>query len=480
MIKEKLMKALKTAAADYNNGLGADMAVACAAEAWDFNEKQAERLTEMFNTAVALNKQAGEDPTGSCELADKGKVIDILFDRCSGGVRKSASASTHGSTSEYSFYSSDPDRTNPSIEARESGMKSVVKQASHADDVPDGLDLSKASIYKIINEKIAMIRSAAEAADDVARCLKMDADRGASKIAKAIEDSFSAPWLADMFKAACKFENALKGVSEYSTKVAESDGGEFARMNVFDASPVDGLLKDAEEIENCLSRIPEYERKRDEYLSKAADAESELKEILGLKEEVKSESISDFFNAGAVKAALSKEAAPAKGVGNDDASTVVKLAKMIRESGVSSEEIGKLAEDLEKDAAPLSMITPVQIQGGDAISALSKGKSIPEERELLLNVRRSILLSDLLTNDPIIRDSDPNDIIEAYKTMIMTSPRVSLDKAQVRSFLRSAANSVAISPSDAKIISDVDRGVAISNVERLTHLDSSIKDSNKA
>ena len=62
----------------------------------------------------------------------------------------------------------------------------------------------------------------------------------------------------------------------------------------------------------------------------------------------------------------------------------------------------------------------------------------------------------------------------------MASPRVSLDKAQVRSVLRAAANSVAISPADVKIISDVDRGVAISNVERLTALDSSIKDSNIA
>ena len=63
--------------------------------------------------------------------------------------------------------------------------------------------------------------------------------------------------------------------------------------------------------------------------------------------------------------------------------------------------------------------------------------------------------------------------------MVMTSPRVSLDKAQVRSFLRSAVNSIAISPADAKVISDVDRGVAMSNIERLTSLDSSIKDSNR-
>jgi len=62
--------------------------------------------------------------------------------------------------------------------------------------------------------------------------------------------------------------------------------------------------------------------------------------------------------------------------------------------------------------------------------------------------------------------------------MVMTSPRVSLDKAQVRAFLRSAVNSVAISPSDAKVLADVDEGVSLSNIDRLTAMDSSIKDSN--
>ena len=62
--------------------------------------------------------------------------------------------------------------------------------------------------------------------------------------------------------------------------------------------------------------------------------------------------------------------------------------------------------------------------------------------------------------------------------MVMTSPRVSLDKAQARAFLRSAVNSVAISPADAKIIADVDKGMSLSNIDKLTAMDSSIKDSN--
>ena len=62
--------------------------------------------------------------------------------------------------------------------------------------------------------------------------------------------------------------------------------------------------------------------------------------------------------------------------------------------------------------------------------------------------------------------------------MVMSSPRVSLDKSQVRAFLRSAVNSVAISPADAKVLGDVDKLTAWANVDQLTHRDSSIKDSN--
>ena len=325
-----------------------------------------------------------------------------------------------------------------------------------------------------------MLKSASEAADEVVRGLKIEAEQGVVKIAKAIEDPFADQRMADMFKAACKSENALKSVSEYSTKVAESDGGEYAKAYVFDASLVEDLLKVAEEVEGNIASIPEYEKKREFYATKAAEAEKALKDILGLTTVEKKASIADFFNAGAVKPVKKAESAPANGETGDDASTVLKIASLIKESGVSAAEVGRLAEDLEKDAAPMTLITPVQLQGGDAIDALSRGKSIPAERQILLNVRRSILLADLMSNDPIIRDADPDDITQAYKTIVMTAPRVSLDKAQVRAFLRSAANSVAISPSDAKVISDVDRGVAMSNVERLTSLDSSIKDSNKA
>lgn len=474
MIKEKLMDALKKAAEHYNGGMGANAAVAKAAEDADFNEKQAERLTEMFNTALAIDKERDKvDPAGTCELACKEAVAKILLDGC--GQKKEASAVDP----DYSFYSGVPEWTNGTIEARRKGRMSMMKAASAGDEsVPDELNVSQRSLYKIIEGQIDMLKTASSAADDVVRNLKIEIEQESIKIAKAIESPFADPELADMFKAACNGENAVKCVSEYSTKVAESDGGRFSKMHVFDSTKVDELLKSAETIESDMAQIKEYERKRDFYMSKAAEAQEEMLEAVGLKKAGEEEhvGIADMFRGVQKKAGSGDEKVDADAT-KSDADICVKIAKLIRESDTSSESVAKLAEELEKDAAP-RLLWNVSPSVEDTHEALTKFPGIDSENKRLLNVRRSILLADLMSNDPIIRDADPNVVAEAYKTMVMTSPRVSLDKSQVRAFLRSAVNSVAISPADAKIIADVDKGMSLSNIDRLTAMDSSIKDSN--
>ena len=478
MIKEKLMMALKTAASEYNSGLGADAAVAKAAKDADFNEKQAERLTEMFNTLVVLNKEKdASDPTGTCELASKEKVAMLLVKDC--GTQKVASAPA----TDYSFYASTPRKTNLTIEARATGVGAVVKAASAPhEEIPEPLKVSQRSLYKVIEGQIATIKSAAAAADDVVRNLKIEIEQNAVKIAKAIEAYDAPPQFADLFKAACAGKKAVELVAEYSTKVAESDGGTYARLQVFDAEPIEHLLKIAEAIESDSAAIAEYERKRDHYLAKAAEAEQEMRDAVGLgKEASVGASLADLFR-GVQKTVKAADTAPAEEL--SDSALCVKIAELIRETGVSADEVARLAEDFDKEAAAHKeaapkmtwMVQPPSVS--DAHEALVKLPGVDNERKRIMNVRRSILLADLMANDPIIRDADPNMVTDAYKTMVMTSPRVSLDKAQVRAFLRASVNSVAISPNDAKVIADVDKGISLSNVDRLTARDSSIKDSN--
>ena len=491
MIKEKLMEALKVAAADYNGGTGANAAVAKAAEAADFNEHQTERLVEMFNTLAAINKEKdASDPTGSCELASKNDVIKMLL-QGEGSMSKAASASDSSPSNDdpfrYSFYSGVPEKTNRSIEARNSGLSTMCKAASAEEPLAKELDISQRSLYKVISEKIDFLKSASAAADDVARTMRMEIDSSAIKIAKAIEDPFANPELADMFKAACSKKSA-EIVGEYSTKVADSNGGKFASLAVFDSSSVDDLLKVASEMDDYLVKIPEYEKKRDFYMSKASEYEDAMKEILGFGHSKKAStvSIADFYSPDSVlkkagdKGSDNQPEESGKSKSREsDASLSVKIAELIRKSGVSSDEVARLACDLEKDAAGSNLMAMLSVSPGDAVDALKAQDGLSGETRLLQNIERGLILDDLMANDPILRDADPNTVAEVYKSIIKSSPRISLDKALVRSVLRSAVNSVAVSPADAKILTDVDKGIALSNVERLTNLDSSVKDSNR-
>lgn len=414
MIKEKLMKALKAAAADYNGGMSANAAVVKAAEEADFNDKQAERLVEMFNTLAALNKERdADDPTGACELASKEAVAKMLVDGC--GNEKKASAA---SAPDYSFYSSSPERTNRTIEARKSGLESMTKAAfAVEDDVPEELKVSQRSLYKSIEANISQLKQAAAAADDVARNLRMEIDRDAVKVAKAIEAHDADPELADLFKAACEHKTAVSLVSEYSTKVAESDGGRFARMHVFDADKAEDLLKVAGEIEANSAMVSYYEGRRDFFMGKAAEAENEIREAVGIE------------------------------------ST----------GGKAGESLSDMLVQTEKSAAGVIFSVPA----ADKISAISdtvspSGKMQDEERRLV-NERMSIILDKLMTEDPILRDADPNEVASAYKALAMTSPRTALVEAAATAAVRNAVNSVAISPADIKVFTDADRGIAGSN-----------------
>ena len=477
MLKDKLMDSLKIAAANYNSGTSANVAVAKAAEDADFNEKQAERLVEMFNTLAALNKeQDKEDPTGNCELASKEAVVKMLINGCE---TKKAAAYDDPYSHDYSFYDVTPQKTNCTIEAKDQGHRVFFKSASFNDGaIPEELRVSQRSLYKIIEGKIDHLRKTAAAADDVIRNLRLDINSNVVKIAKAIEDPFADNSLADMFKAACKNKKVLDLVSEYSTKVAESAGGEYSSLNVFNSSAIDDLLTIANHVEKEASEISNYESKRDYYNKQAELAEEEMRDAIGLHKAA-THSLCEMVSAP-IKSratAIIDKRENLKQSNDIDVDFCTKVASLIRESEATPDSISNIGEMLEKDAAPrLEFQVPNIPDWHDALIKMPGG--IDGKEKKLLNVRRSMILADLMTNDPIIRDADPNTVVESYKTIVMASPRVSLDKAQVRAFLRSAVNSVAVSPSDVKTIADVDKGISFANVDRLTLRDSSIKDSN--
>ena len=479
MIKDRLMKALKIAVGFYNGGEGADASVAKAADEFDFNEAQTERLVEMFNTAATLNKEKDEsDPTGSCELADKKKVCSLLLNSdCS---EKKASCDVDVPFAAYDFYQSTPKKTNSTIDAINRGAGEMCKAAS-SEEEDDALSrMSGKYICKLLFDKIDIVKRAAASADDAARCIKFEIDRKIDKIASEIDGVGVDRDLVDMFKVACAHDDVVKAVSSVSRRLANSDGGRFAKVAVFDSSKIDGALKLADDIKDLMSKIPECEKARDFYLAKSAEARDKAMECLGYSSR-SCNTLADMFTPSNITQKKA-EAEPAAPKVDTSADMSVKLASILMESCSDHKEVVKIAEMLEKEAAKASDMVGIP-SVSDMHDALVGGNGLPYEDEAVLNMRRSVILADLMSNDPIIRDADPAVVTEAYKTMVMTAPRVSLDKAQARAFLRTAANSVAISPNDAKVLADVDYGVSRSNsldaLGRLSMIDSSIKDSNR-
>jgi hypothetical protein len=207
---------------------------------------------------------------------------------------------------------------------------------------------------------------------------------------------------------------------------------------------------------------------------KAAEGQADMMAAVGIGHDDtphNSASVADLF-IGNAKIPVRREEKSASAVG--------RLCERLDRYENNMQMVSDALEDMEKSAVSTVFSVPVpNFSADDAYKSVVNMGGVDNEQRRKLNARRGVIVSDLMTNDPIIRDANPKTIIEAYKTMVMSAPRVSLDKAQVRSFLRAAASSEAISPNDAKVITDVDKGMSLSNIDRLTLMDSSIKDSNE-
>lgn len=473
MFKEKLMSAVKEAAEAYNGGMSANDAVAKVASANDFTSEQTDRLVEMVNTALVLGKEKdAEDPTGSCELADKKAVAKMLLD----GEPNEKSASVV-SDPDYSFYSSNPSKANKTICAKRSGIDRMMKAAGIMADcvsnsVPGEIDVSQESLYNKICRDINIVKEASEAASDVIAALEKEASDGISKVAGFLESDKCSDDMVDMFKASLAGSSVIDKVAELSPRLFRSSGGKYSRMSVFDDSPVENIVKVAIDAQECMSKADVYAKKRDMFHKSAEDCRNRMRKILGVPSfghEKKSE-VSDMFT-GRRTGAVGDEDADA-GVDGE-----VKMACAIKDlmskAEITPEEVCSCLDYIEKGAAGPQPL--INIPAFEAVDAIAWRMRPGGKEKRIANARRAIILADLMTKDPIISEADPKDVVKAYKTMVMSSPRLSLDPAQVTSFLRNAVNSVAVSPADAKTLTDVEKGMRLAN--QMSVLDSSIKDS---
>ena len=82
---------------------------------------------------------------------------------------------------------------------------------------------------------------------------------------------------------------------------------------------------------------------------------------------------------------------------------------------------------------------------------------ISKSTDSVNNVRRQLILQDLLARDKVLSQEDPSRVVAAFRSVNQISPDSTLNKELLRSMLRSVVQSVAISPFDAKTLSDLDK-----------------------
>lgn len=434
MVKEKLKKALEDAVGYYNAGMSANDAVVKSASEHDLTVDQTDRVVESFNTAKTINyfDKNASDRTGKFELASKKDVTLALFGK-EPKEKKASSVSVNDPSSVLdSFYLNAPDKTGNKKNVFAEKRACFLDVLSKVAEEKWAHGYSDHSFHEMANDTYSQIKSAEADIDSAIGTIDNYLMTATMKIAESISRSpyGTSEDKADMFKVACPHKMVIREVSKFSPLLKKASGGVYVKLQVVDTAPVDDLLKEADDIMDAVAQRTELRKKKDEFHKKA--------------EKVKDAILRD--PSMAVKVAESS-----------------KIENYIHKPvSVKKADFGESITNTLTD--PLS-----------AYDVLNNVESRKDENEGLRDSTRGALLSDLLASDPILQDADPNQVAAVYKSIIQSSPRVSLNKELVRAVLRSAVNSIAISPNDMKVMTDLDLG--INKAYNLSALDSSMKDS---
>jgi hypothetical protein len=435
MVKEKLRKALEDAVKNYNEGMSADAAIVAAAKEHDLTIDQVDRVVESFNTAKAINyyEKTTGDRTGGFDLADKKGVTLALFGKENSTAKPKEEKVTEKSekkeekTAEavYSdaFYTTAPDtslnRKSLFKEKRASYLDRLAKQAEErrAHGYSDATLADMASdAYSTIKSAEADAMSAVGTIDSYLNDAIIKIAEGITRVGYGFQND-----RADMFKAACPHKRVINAVSKACPILKAASGGKYAKMAVVDTTPVDGLLAEADEMNKAMDKRAEFIEKAEMFRKRA--------------ELVKSAMLKDPSMRGVVKQASA--------------------ARNATENFIHRPKT-PYTKPIEKKA---------QASFADGLLALQPNTRaiVSKGAKTIANHERSALLADLMSSDPIIQEADPRQVSAVYKSIIMSSPKLSLNKEVVRSVLRQAVNSIALSPADSQTLAKIEESMAKSN-----------------
>ena len=488
LFKDRLMGALQTAVQHFNqDATDPNIAVVKAAQAYDFNADQTTRLVETFNTARTIyHYKSASDRTAPFVLADAGVVIPTLFKP----AEKAASVPV--TDHDYACYDMP--------EAHfEDGML-LDKEAVQ------GLDLGQPTEYLDTNLETQAERAcqAIHVQRDLAKTARDEAGVAATKAAQIlgkIASEISLSYEEDAKDCYARLTAAYAEDGEFAPVVAKL--AEFVPDHLQSEPSVDLVIDDrdlANHVEH-MKEAREWMQAESEMLAVAGTLDKEadaferewMEAISPALAQPEVASIADFINPGLRKAAGAAELGRVLGNGgNGGGGSSSGMAPMLGWASKSKNDEKQDKQPDKKDGYSLSGAmdtvgksvanTPIargvsgaveegyrESLGAPAASAIDSGinKALgaPTEgenmalSERLKNVQRKLLVEDLMVNDPVLSEEDPQVVANAYQAVLQMAPEVASNKEVVRAILRQVVHSVAIGTFDAQSWTELEKNL---------------------
>ena len=427
--KTHLKDALASAVSYFQDTGDPNAACVKAANEAGFNADQTDRLVETFNTArVICHYKAAADKTGSCSLADKEKVRDGLVVP----VQAEKVAAFVCDPVDYDFY-------------KQAEVDYVVHAVKMAEFVVTDEPLSRENADYLAVRKAEAVKDCIKAAEEEARGAYAMSDTLAEKAAMAISRNVSIDDVHDKMARLVaayalddRYAAGVEKMAEFLPTASDPDISllnKYAAMHVIDVSGIKdiaALVKESSDFAAEGAAMEAYADSMRGELRKHAqaadpddlpDTKGEL-DVLLAREKILSER---------QRRALSALPSP-------------------RSSGGGSPGARLLAEG----TTPLSFVEYLT----DTVRSYDDEASrrrIEKATNGVNNLRRQLILQDLLVKDKILSQEDPNAVVAAFRSINQVSPDTALNKEVLRSMLRGVVQSVALSPYDAKTLADVDK-----------------------
>ncbi len=423
--KAQLKEALSDAVSRFQDSGDPNAACIKAANAAGFNADQADRLVETFNTArVICHYKAAEDKASGCSLADKATVRGGL------AARASEEKDAEYSTVDYGCY-------------KEAEVDYVVPQVKMAEFVLREEPISKEAEDWLRLREEETVRELVKSAEEEARAANAMADELAMKVAAHLSRNVSIDDVHDRvarmvaaYALDDRYAPGVEKVAEFLPEASDPDLSllrKYASRHVVDTDGLEEVMaavKEAADFVAEASALEAYAADMRKEAQEAGDDDLKNKGKPELEEMLLRERIVGERRRNASPVVAKAPAAPKGGGGSKGGGGGI---------GVGKDFLFTIT-DIARDQAK-----------AEAQSRINKAT------DGVNNLRRQLILQDLLARDKVLSQEDPNSVVAAYRSVHQVSPDTTLNKEVLRSMLRSAVQSVAISPYDAKTLADVDK-----------------------